>query len=127
LEEGQQHFASVREALEWIQLAYHKDCVYRDDGLMVWWARTLERKQLNVEVWQMYIDGRKPTLLPGSQNDRISLRQPNARYLRPRIRKRVSELLSIACNKNMVAVPLEVSADSGRAQQRPSNLGSHAP
>jgi hypothetical protein len=79
LEEGQQHFGTVSEALQWIELPYHKSCVYRDDGLMVWWARTLGRKQLNVEIWQIYINGTKPALLPGSQNDRIVLINSGAR------------------------------------------------
>ena len=71
LEEGQQHFRSIEEALVWINLPQHSDSVYRDDGLMVWWRRNLQRKQLNVEVWQIYIDGKKPTNLPRSQNDKL--------------------------------------------------------
>jgi hypothetical protein len=71
LEEGQQHFQSIEEALKWIGLQNHDHCVYRDDGLMVWWQRTPIRKQLNVEVWQIYIDNKRPTHLPGSQNDKI--------------------------------------------------------
>src|SRR5204862_5234985 len=33
----------------------------------------LSRRQLNVEVWQIYINGKKPRQLPGSQSNRITI------------------------------------------------------
>jgi len=75
LEEGQQHFKTLENAMSWINLPYHKGCVYRGDGLMVWWGRTLERKQLNVEVWQIYVAGEKPTQLVGSHDNQIMVSQ----------------------------------------------------
>jgi hypothetical protein len=71
LEEGQQHFQTMDEAMHWIELPYHNGCVYRNNGLMVWWKRVLERKQLNVEVWQIYIGGKKPQKLSGSHDSLI--------------------------------------------------------
>ena len=41
------------------------------DGLMIGWSKTPSRKQLNVEVWQIYISGKKPGELAGSQDDKI--------------------------------------------------------
>lgn len=70
-EEGQQHFKSADEALEWIRSRKWMAYVYRDDGLAVGWSKTLPRKQLNVEVWQIMINGKKPAQLPGSQNEKI--------------------------------------------------------
>lgn len=61
LEEGQQHFNSVEEAQAWLKLPNHSDCVYRDDGLVVCCSKTLERRQLSVEVWQFYIAGKIPS------------------------------------------------------------------
>lgn len=72
-EEGQQHFKSVEEAVEWIRSLAWLPHVYRDDGLVVGWGKTLPRKQLNVEVWQIFVNGKKPTHLPGSENDKISV------------------------------------------------------
>jgi hypothetical protein len=72
LEEGQQHFKSIEEAMQWIKA--RRDWipqVYRNDGLLIAWGKTLPRKQLSVDVWQVLIDGRKPERLPGSQNDQI--------------------------------------------------------
>jgi ankyrin repeat protein len=70
-EEGQQHFKSVNEAMEFLRTRAWMPYVYRDDGLVVGWGKTLARKQLNVDVWQIFVNGQKPTQLPGSQNEKI--------------------------------------------------------
>jgi hypothetical protein len=72
-EEGQQHFKTVGEALEWIGGRNWMGSVYRDDGLMVGWQKNLARKQLSVQVWQILIDGKKPQRLPGSHDEKIVL------------------------------------------------------
>jgi len=72
LEEGQQHFKNMDDAMAWI-----KKCkqwiplVYRNDGLLVAYGKALSREQLNVEVWQIMINGQKPAKLEGSRNDAI--------------------------------------------------------
>lgn len=71
LEEGQQHFGTMEEALKWLRSPVRDDCVYRDDGLVVCWSRNPSRKQLNANVWQIYVDGKKPTSLPGSRNENV--------------------------------------------------------
>jgi uncharacterized protein len=70
-EEGQQDFKTVEEVMKWIKEPERMDPVYRDDGLMVGWYKDLPRKMLRVNVWQILINGKKPTRLPGSQNDKI--------------------------------------------------------
>ena len=80
LEEGQQHFDSIRETMDWIRSRTYMPFVYRDDGLMVGWGKTLSRKQLNVEVWQVYVNGSKPERLPGSTNDAIVVEMPRRAY-----------------------------------------------
>src|SRR5581483_10354063 len=72
-EEGQQRFRSERDALRWIREGNGIPFVYRDDGLVVGWGKTLERRQLQVEVWQVFIQGRKPRRLPGSRNRAIKV------------------------------------------------------
>ena len=68
VEEGQQHFETREAALEWIKgqgdwMPY----VYRNDGLVVGWRTVVpNRKQLNVEVWQLLVAGEKPTSLNGA-------------------------------------------------------------
>lgn len=71
VEEGQMHFKSRQEAIKWVLEPKWIPYVHRDDGLVVGWSKTLERKQLNVDVWQIYINGKKPHRLPGSRNELI--------------------------------------------------------
>jgi hypothetical protein len=73
LEEGRQNFSSESEALAWLHLGMNHLMVYRDDGLAVDWSKNLDRRQLNVNVWQILINGEKPHHLAGSQNDKITL------------------------------------------------------
>ena len=72
LEEGQQHFKTEAEAREWIRTqAGYYPVVYRNDGLLVAFGKVLERKQLNVEVWQIFIGGKKPKELKGSEDEKL--------------------------------------------------------
>jgi hypothetical protein len=74
LDEGRQDFPSQSEALSWLYSEENEGIVYRDDGLAVNWGKTLSRHQLNVDVWQILIAGKKPKFLPGSHNDSIVLK-----------------------------------------------------
>jgi hypothetical protein len=76
VEEGQQHFKTTDEALKWLGERKWMPYVYRDDGLVVGWNKTPARRQLNVEVWQILINGKKPTKLRGSQDDKIKVEVP---------------------------------------------------
>jgi ankyrin repeat protein len=73
VQEGQQHFKTVKQARAWIRSMGWSPYVYRDDGLFVVWGKELSRKQLNVEVWQIAINGKKPHKLPRSRNKRITV------------------------------------------------------
>jgi hypothetical protein len=79
VEEGQQHFVAVDEALKWIDSRAWMPHVYTDDGLVVGWEKTPSRDQLNVDVWQIYINGEKPANLPGSQNDKVIVENKSSR------------------------------------------------
>jgi hypothetical protein len=78
VEEGQQHFKTVDEAMKWINEHLWMPLVYRNDGLAVGWRKVPERSQLNVDVWQIYIDGKKPTALPGSADEKIIVKRADA-------------------------------------------------
>lgn len=71
VQEGQLHFRSVEEALAWIREQSWMPHVYTSDGLVIGWQKVLDRKQLNVDVWQIMIDGRKPAALAGSTDSAI--------------------------------------------------------
>jgi hypothetical protein len=79
LEEGQQHFESERQALDWLQKENRRSwTVYCDDGLVVSYDQ-FPHRTLGVEVWQLFINGEKPKKLPGSSNDKISVTHSKAK------------------------------------------------
>jgi ankyrin repeat protein len=57
--------------MAWIKEPERASFVYRSDGLMVGWSKAAGPMPLTVEVWQVLIDGKKPTQLAGSQDDKI--------------------------------------------------------
>lgn len=77
LQEGQQNFPTVEEAMAWLKLPYNSDCVYRDDGLVVCFSKNPTRAQINVSVWQILIGGTKPYIPPESAGDRIWFYDPS--------------------------------------------------
>lgn len=82
VQEGQQHFKSIEEAMNWIDTPYHNniaDLVYSNEGLVVGWSKTPSREQINVDVWQIYINGEKPTNLPDASDDKIYFNKSTSR------------------------------------------------
>ncbi len=86
---------------------------------MVGWAKILPRKQLNVDVWQILIDGKKPKRLPGSQNDKIVVETvetetvPLVKAVASNDLKAVTALLAKGADanvKNSVEIPVLVMA-----------------
>ncbi len=72
LDEGNLRFATAAAAMKWInEKAKELPIVYRNDGLLIGFGKNLCRKTINVEVWQIYINGKKPTKLAGSQDAKI--------------------------------------------------------
>jgi hypothetical protein len=75
LEEGQQHFSSMDEARDWLaKKDALMDYVWTQDGLVVGWEQKSRPGDgylaLNVEVWQIMINGEKPDL-PGASPENI--------------------------------------------------------
>jgi hypothetical protein len=71
-EDSQLNF-QTREALnKWLkQSSQFFDWVYNNEGLVVGFAKSPDRKQVNIEVYQLYLNGRKPTVLMGSRPDNL--------------------------------------------------------
>jgi hypothetical protein len=76
VEEGQQHFKTEADALAWLNKDTYHPIVWNNEGLVVGWSKTLPRRQLNVDVWQIYIDGKRPTRLEGASDEAIKYRSP---------------------------------------------------
>lgn len=80
LEEGQQHFDTINEAMAWLHSRSHSDCVYRDDGLTICFSKNLARHQLNVDVWQIFIEGKTISDFQECGGDRIWVNSKNNIY-----------------------------------------------
>jgi hypothetical protein len=66
LQEGQMHFRSEDAAVEWLTNPYNQKFLeYTKTGLAAGWYLTPLRQQINVDVWQIYIEGKKPSALRG--------------------------------------------------------------
>lgn len=72
VQEGQIHFDDLRFAYEWIRRRPSSyKTVWTNDGLLVSWATVPGRTQLNVDVWLVCIDGRRPSQLDGATDTAI--------------------------------------------------------
>lgn len=79
IEEGQQHFCSESEALDWLIWRNEQlDYVYSSNGLVIGWYTQKDEKSdqiaLAVKIWQIYINGDKPNDINDSQNNMIEVR-----------------------------------------------------
>lgn len=72
VEEGQHHFDNLSDAKIWMQIR-RLHYVHTSDGLVVGWKRKGET--LQVEVWQFYIDGEKPSYMPGAKDHLVDVSQ----------------------------------------------------
>lgn len=90
-EEGQRHFTNELDAVEWIHTrgdGKKLDYVYNDSGLVCGMDKqppTLEERKktdfpgtLFVDLWQIYINGKKPRKLAGAKNNAITVSYPSA-------------------------------------------------
>jgi hypothetical protein len=79
VDEGQRHFPSEDDAAFWIQSQirmYGMPYVCSRDGLVVGWMKVPEREQLDVSVWQIMVNGKKPTTMPGATDGPIRVSRP---------------------------------------------------
>ena len=71
VEEKQIHLDSLEEFESWLKSS-GQDFVHRNDGLLVAFSLHPGRKQLSLDVVQVYIAGQRPKELPGASDDAIS-------------------------------------------------------
>ena len=78
VQEYEKNFDSLDDALKWIKEHNDPDCIYRDDGLFTRFSRkeSIDGKiVINILLIQILNDGKKPTKIPGSQNNKIRVYQ----------------------------------------------------
>lgn len=79
VQEGQIHFADEHAAEIWIsrrKLIDSFQTVWANDGIFIQWGLSPERNQLNVELEQLCIRGKKPLKLKGAADLSISFIPP---------------------------------------------------
>jgi hypothetical protein len=78
LEEGQLHFSTLDKAQEWVDQEKAScvsgagavcDLIYSADGLVLRFGKTAPRSQLDVTLFQLYVDGFKPQGLEGASTN----------------------------------------------------------
>jgi len=77
--DSQRHFQSMEEVeAQLYESSAVMDWVYTDDGLVIGFSKTPSRKQVSIDVYQYYINGKKPTKLEGSRPKNIKIiKRPN--------------------------------------------------
>jgi len=79
VEEGQIHFADERSAEVWIarrKLIDSFHTVWTNDGIFIQWGLSPQRNQLNVELEQLCIRGKRPLKLIGATDSSVSFTHP---------------------------------------------------
>lgn len=76
--DSQLHFDSMSEIDKWLyQSSGVLDWVYTDDGLVVGFNKKPSRNQVDIEVYQLYLNGEKPKKLKGSRPENIKVSYDN--------------------------------------------------
>jgi len=74
VEEGQIHFNDLQFAQKWIERRPKSyKTVWTNDGLLVSWNIVPGRRQLNVDVWLMCINGKRPKQLVGANDSAVTV------------------------------------------------------
>ncbi len=74
VQEGQIHFDDMQFALKWIERRPKSyKTVWANDGLLISWNIVPGRQQLNVDVWLMCINGKRPKQLVGAFDSGVSV------------------------------------------------------
>jgi len=76
VEESQLNFSSEKDILSFIAKYNDKGAyVYNDNGMFVFWKKNEGAGgTLRVDIWQFLINYQKPNNLPGSNNDKIIIK-----------------------------------------------------
>lgn len=76
VEEAQLHFISLKGAEKWIAIRRKfqgHQTVWSNDGLFVQWSVSPSRSQIDVDVYQICVAGKRPLQLAVSQDDAINV------------------------------------------------------
>ena len=73
-EDSQLNFKNREELKAWLYQGVDVfDWVYTDDGLVVGFVKSPDRNQVNIEVYQLLINNKKPNRIDGSRSEKIKV------------------------------------------------------
>jgi hypothetical protein len=80
VQEAERHFATAKQAQQFLtQSRDFMDWVYTNDGLVVGFSKITGRgNQVNIDVWQLLINGSKPEMLEGAKPESIKILRKSA-------------------------------------------------
>lgn len=74
VDESEVHFETLNDAITWLEkISGWFPTVYNDDGLVLSFGMSPSRYQLEVGIYQIYVNGEKPIRIPGSTNSKIEI------------------------------------------------------
>jgi hypothetical protein len=77
--DSQLHFESMEDIEKWLyQGSAVEDWVYIDDGLVVGFSKNSSRNEVDIQVYQFYLNGENPKKLKGSRPEWHLLKQLTA-------------------------------------------------
>lgn len=73
-DESERDFNSEKEAVNWLKQNYKDNLAYNNSGLVVAWKRTESQYTFNIDIWQIFINGQKPSILEGADDSSIQVK-----------------------------------------------------
>jgi len=103
--DSQLYFKNMKEVkAELYQGSAVMDWVYTDYGIVIGFSTSPSRKQVNIDVYQYFINGKKPTKLAGSRSENIKITKKSQPIPRPRPRNSSGEEIITFALKDPKAV-----------------------
>ena len=91
--DSQRHFQNMEEVkAKLYESSAVMDWVYTNNGLVVGFSKDPTSKAVNIDVYQYYINGKKPTKLEGSRPEKIKITKRPNKTLQPTPKSGAAEL-----------------------------------
>lgn len=76
VDESAKDFNSEEEAINWLNQWKRDNLVYNNSGLVVNWKDNESQDKFSIDFWQILINGQKPNILEGADDNSIQVKQP---------------------------------------------------
>lgn len=73
-DESERDFNSEKEAVNWLNRWKRDNLAYNNSGLVVTWEKNESQNKFNIDIWQVLINGKKPSILEGANDSSIQVK-----------------------------------------------------